>query len=177
MSRVGRPRKLPERGVSRTFYLSSSLLAALEKVAAMKNKTVSEVVRDAIEAYLKAHGLSEEQGENAQPQQVVDPPPDPLLEVEKEDFMDALQRLEKDVEKLEAVALALQKHLAHGGGVRVLSSEEVRRRNEAVNTVYKLRQRWYQLRGWYKHLPQDKAVTERMASLLRRIQSVERALR
>ncbi|MEM4454848.1 MAG: ribbon-helix-helix protein, CopG family [Thermofilaceae archaeon] len=163
-----RPREIgPGEIISTKLSLRDAAL--LRSLARKEGVNVSKLVRRVLLEYIrKAYP-------DANPEAPIDSlpesEPDPLLEAERADFIDALEKLEKRVRELEYRAQPL--FSAAAVGMR-LSSEDYRLKLNLRNEAISLKKRWYELRRWYSHLPKDRSTSERMASLLRRLHTLEK---
>ncbi|MEM2409717.1 MAG: hypothetical protein QXF87_04325, partial [Thermofilaceae archaeon] len=119
-------------------------------------------------------GVAPEAPAGADPQQ---PQPDPLTLLEVEDLRSAVSRLEKQVERLEAMAKPLL--VGRSGGPRVLRGSDLELMDRVQRGVYRLRREWYEQKRWWarlnREIPLDD-VKEKLINLHGRISGVERAL-
>lgn len=161
----------PEVGVGKVVgtKLSQRDAELLELLAKREGIPTSKLVRRILLEYLKTHFP---EGESIAVESGAAPDPDPIAEAELADFKDALEKLEKSVRAFEYRAQPLLKSLA--SGTRALSSEDYRLKIALADEAAALKKRWYKLRRWYTRLPKTREMSERMASLLQRIQTVAR---
>jgi len=115
--------------------------------------------------------------EQAKPQIPADPlssndPPDPLLQVEVEEFEVELSKLERRVRELEEVVSAVA-----GKGYFARTGFEPHRQ-QLVDKAFKLVEKWHEQKRWYyrlrRDLPRDKtaAYSQRLAQLKRRLNAL-----
>ncbi|MEM4454303.1 MAG: hypothetical protein QXT28_06320 [Thermofilaceae archaeon] len=171
--RMPRPREVgPGEIVSTKLSLRDAQL--LRELAKREGLSVSHLLRKIVLEYLQRRGVAQEASAAG-----ADPPqPDPLDLLEVEDLRDAVSRLEKQVERLEAMARPL---LVGRSGPRVLTSSDLDLMERVQKRVFRLRQEWYELKRWWARLSRESQlplddVKGRLIALHGRIKGVERAL-
>ncbi|MEM4455550.1 MAG: ribbon-helix-helix protein, CopG family [Thermofilaceae archaeon] len=133
-----RPRKL-EKGSVTSVFLPESLKKALEAEAVKRGKKVSELIREALTSYLSLQSSSPS-----------DPPStDPLDEMEWGDFLRAVDKLEREVDRY--LELTRRFGRREEGQPLILFSGG-RREEVHMPSVNKLFSRWNALKRWYKSL-------------------------
>jgi len=172
--RMPRPREVgPGEIVSTKLSLRDAQL--LRELAKREGLSVSHLLRKIVLEYLQRMGVAPEAPAGADPQQ---PQPDPLTLLEVEDLRSAVSRLEKQVERLEAMAKPL---LVGRSGPRVLRGSDLELMDRVQRGVFRLRREWYELKRWWARLNRESQlplddVKGRLIDLHGRIRSVERAL-
>ncbi|MEM1523048.1 MAG: hypothetical protein QXU69_08475 [Thermofilaceae archaeon] len=171
--RMPRPREVgPGEIVSTKLSLRDAQL--LRELAKREGLSVSHLLRKIVLEYLQRMGVAQEaSAAGADPQQ-----PDPLTLLEVEDLRSAVSRLEKQVERLEAMAKPL---LVGRSGPRVLRGSDLELMDRVQRGVFRLRREWYELKRWWARLNRESQlplddVKGRLIDLHGRIRSVERAL-
>ncbi|MEM1696172.1 MAG: hypothetical protein QXQ90_06210 [Desulfurococcaceae archaeon] len=170
-----RPRELEDRVIV-PIVLTSRLKREAERLVQAKGlSSLSALIRMLLEDYIQqASGSAPgvENGGNDPPQ------PDPLTLLEVEDLKDAVSRLEKQVERLEAMAKPL---LVGRSGPRVLRGSDLELMDRVQRGVFRLRKEWYELKRWWARLSRESGLPldeekGKLINLHGRIKGVEKAL-
>ncbi|MEM1820190.1 MAG: hypothetical protein QXU64_01190, partial [Thermofilaceae archaeon] len=158
------------------IVLTSRLKREAERLVQAKGlSSLSALIRMLLEDYIQqASGSAPgvENGGNDPPQ------PDPLTLLEVEDLKDAVSRLEKQVERLEAMAKPL---LVGRSGPRVLRGSDLELMDRVQRGVFRLRKEWYELKRWWARLSRESGLPldeekGKLINLHGRIKGVEKAL-
>ncbi|MEM4846177.1 MAG: hypothetical protein QW794_00275 [Thermosphaera sp.] len=170
-----RPRELEDRVIV-PIVLTSRLKREAERLVQAKGlSSLSALIRMLLEDYIQqASGSAPgvENGGNDPPQ------PDPLTLLEVEDLRSAVSRLEKQVERLEAMAKPL---LVGRSGPRVLRGSDLELMERVQRGVFRLRKEWYELKRWWARLSRESGLPldeekGKLINLHGRIKGVEKAL-
>ncbi|MEM0460099.1 MAG: hypothetical protein QXZ31_09560 [Thermofilaceae archaeon] len=170
-----RPRELEDRVIV-PIVLTSRLKREAERLVQAKGlPSLSALIRMLLEDYIRQASESAPHAENGGN----DPPqPDPLTLLEVEDLRSAVSRLEKQVERLEAMAKPL---LVGRSGPRVLRGSDLELMDKVQRGVFRLRKEWYELKRWWARLSRESGLPlneekGKLINLHGRIREVEKAL-
>jgi len=160
-----RPRKRRETVII-TLAIERELALALKELARARGMSLSSLAERLLTESLQqlGHQLTVE---NPNPP-AAEPPEDPLMKLELEEFDKELEKLEGEVEKLEESARAVAGY-AYGRPALTPHVQQLR------NEVWKKLDRWHGLRRLYGRLKQElpqselRARAEKLASLKRRL--------
>jgi len=167
---------LKETGVTLSAHVPLSLKQRVEEIANARGLSTSDIVRQALEEYLQRMGELPASNPGSDPP--APPQPDPLTLLEVEDLRSAVSRLEKQVERLEAMAKPL---LVGRSGPRVLRGSDLELMDRVQRGVFRLRKEWYELKRWWARLSRESGLPlneekGKLINLHGRIRDVEKAL-
>jgi len=153
------------------FILEGEHLELLDSIARREGISRSELCRRVILEWLEGEAKEKYGFQLAlQGNPPRDGPPDPLIEVDAEEFEQQLQRLEEEVAQLErAVETATKSGYGYLAGSQLA---------ELNNMAWKLVEKWQSLRRWYYRLrgdlPRERAfgLSSRMAALKKRLNTL-----
>jgi hypothetical protein len=162
-----RPRVLREPKVVPIVF-ETELYRKLEAAARARGLSVSAFIRMLVERELRSMQQPEQVQIPADPLSPNDPP-DPLLQLETEEFETELRKMETEVSKLEEVVKAVA---GKGHMVRTGFEPHIQ---ELRNRVWNYIERWNRMKRWHyamrRNLPQDKVAehSRKLALLKRRL--------
>jgi hypothetical protein len=165
-----RPRVLREPRVVPIVF-EAELYRKLEAAAKARGLSVSAFVRMLVERELRSMQQPERVQVPADPLSPSDPP-DPLLQLEAQEFEAELSKMERRVRELEEVtnAVAGKGHLARTGFEP--------HRQKLLDRAFKLVEKWHEQKRWFyrlrRDLPREKAAefSRRMADLKKRLNAM-----
>ena len=155
------------------FILEGEHLELLDSIARREGISRSELCRRVILEWLEGE-VKEKYGFQLalQGNPPRDDPPDPLIEVDVEEFEQQLQKLEEEVAQLEK---AVDQAVKSGHGYGYFAGSQL---SELNNMAWKLVEKWHSMRKWYYRLrgdlPRERALglSSRMAALKKKLNTL-----
>jgi len=153
-----------------TVSIERELALKLKELAREYGISVSQLVERLIIEALGSRAL-----EPAKPQPPSDPPspsssPDPLLQLEAEEFEAELRKMERKVGELEEVVKAVA-----GNGYFARTGFEPHRR-QLVDKTFKLIEKWHEQKRWLYRLKRDLLPREKALEYSRRMVDLKKRL-
>jgi hypothetical protein len=153
------------------IVFETELYRKLEAAARARGLSVSAFIRLLVERELRSMQQPEQVQVPADPLSHNDPP-DPLLQLETEEFETELRKMEGKVGKLEEIVNAVA-----GKGYFVKTGFEPHRQ-QLLDRTFKLINDWHKLKRWYyrlkRDLPEDEVAerSQRLAQLKKRLNAL-----